>query len=138
MALLVPRPRNPPVTAGDTIDAHLDVPDDIQALLQRACADCHSHRTRWPWYSTVFPASWVIGRDLRMARGRLNLSRWAAYSPFDQADLLDEMCIMAGARAMPPVRYRWLHPDARLGDADIERLCAWTQASVTRLLKVYE
>ena len=27
-----------------------------QALTQRACFDCHSDQTLWPWYSYVAPA----------------------------------------------------------------------------------
>jgi hypothetical protein len=137
-ALATPRPVNPPVQAAMTLDAHVDVPADVQALLRRACADCHSNDTRWPWYATVFPASWLIARDVRDARGQLNLSRWGTYGVFEQADLLDEVCIRAGARVMPPDRYRWLHPDARLSDADLNRLCVWTHLTVGRLLEGYE
>lgn len=134
-AVAIPRPVNPPVVPSMTMTAHLAVPDDVGQLLHRACADCHSDETRWPWYATLFPASWIVQRDVRAARGQLNLSRWGGYAIFEQADLLDEMCIRAGARIMPPQPYQWLHPDARLADADTARLCEWTHQSVARLLE---
>jgi hypothetical protein len=44
------------------------------------------------------------------------------------------MCEMATARAMPPSRYRMLHPEARLSDPDVAELCAWTRAEATHLV----
>jgi hypothetical protein len=137
-ALVTPRPVNPPVVSSSTIEARLDVPADVRAILRTSCADCHSDETRWPWYARVFPASWLLARDVAEGRGQLNLSRWSDYSRFEQADLLDEMCIRTGARTMPLPQYRWLHPDARLSDRQIDRVCAWTHGEVEQLMKGME
>ena len=137
-ALVTPRPVNPAVTSSSTLDAHLDVPGDVQAILRTSCMDCHSDETRWPWYATVFPASWLLARDVAEGREQLDLSRWSGYSVFEQADLLDEICIRTGGRTMPLPSYRWLHPDARLSDAQVKRLCAWTHREVAHLMKGYE
>ncbi len=136
--LVTPRPVNPPVVWTSTLEAQGDVPVDVRVMLRTSCADCHSDETRWPWYSKAFPASWLIRRDVARARGQLNFSRWANYSAFERADLLDEVCIRAGARTMPLPQYRWLHPDARLSDAQIDALCAWTSREVDRLMKGQE
>lgn len=65
---------NPPVTA--------DIPSSPEgkAVLRRACYDCHSNETRWPWYSRVAPASWLTARDVREGRAELNFSAWNEYS----------------------------------------------------------
>src|SRR6188472_1070893 len=68
------------------------VPDPVLSTLRRACFDCHSEATRWPWYATLPLASRLIESDVSEARGQLNLSRWTDYNQFDRADMLDKMC----------------------------------------------
>jgi hypothetical protein len=126
---------NPAVVPASTLEVQAAVPGDVRALLRTSCFDCHSDETRWPWYSTAFPASWLMARDVREARGQLNFSRWSGYSVFERADLLDEACISVRARDMPLPQYRWLHPEARLSDAEVGVFCAWTHDEVARLMK---
>lgn len=111
------------------------VPGHVMSVLRRACFDCHSNETRWPWYSSLPIASWLIGRDVKAGRGQINFSRWTEYNPFDRAGMLDKVCEMATARRMPPRPYRMLHPEARLSDSDVTDLCAWTQLEATRLVE---
>ena len=119
---------NPPVTAD------LEAPSDVRAILRRCCYDCHSHETRWPWYSSLPVASWLIAHDVKAGRGQFNFSRWTEYNPFDRASTLVRICEMARARAMPPQRYRMLHAEARLSETDVTELCAWTRLEATRLV----
>jgi hypothetical protein len=109
------------------------VPDPVLSTLRRACFDCHSEATRWPWYATLPLASRVIERDVTDARGQLNLSRWIDYNQFDRADLLDQMCELASRRTMPPWQYRLMHPGARLSATEVSALCTWTQDEAARL-----
>jgi hypothetical protein len=78
-------------------------------LAKRACYDCHSNETAWPWYSRIAPVSWLTGRDVRQGRSRLNFSEWN--DPLDQADDGSEE-VQAGN--MPPWFYLPMHPEARL------------------------
>ena len=109
------------------------VPDPVLSTLRRACFDCHSEATRWPWYATLPLASRVIERDVTEAREQLNLSRWIDYNQFDRADMLDKMCELASRRKMPPWQYRLMHPGARLSATEVSALCAWTQDEAARL-----
>jgi hypothetical protein len=109
------------------------VPDPVLSTLRRACFDCHSEATRWPWYATLPLVSRVIERDVTEARGQLNLSRWIDYNEFDRADMLDKMCELASRRKMPPWQYRLMHPAARLSETEVSALCAWTQDEAARL-----
>ena len=109
------------------------VPEPVLSTLRRACFDCHSEATRWPWYATLPLASRVIEKDVTEARGQLNLSRWIDYNPFDRADMLDKMCGLASRRKMPPWQYRLMHPGARLSATEVSALCAWTQDEAARL-----
>jgi hypothetical protein len=116
------------------LTAHASVPPEVDSVLRRACFDCHSNDTRWPWYSSIPPGSWLIAHDVDAGRGQLNFSRWGEYNPFDRADMLDKMCDFATKRKMPLWPYRLLHRDARLNDADVAALCRWTDTEATRLV----
>jgi Haem-binding domain len=107
----------------------------VLSTLRRACADCHSDATRWPWYAALPVVSHLVTRDVTQGRGQLNLSRWTEYNPFDRADLLDKMCQLPSSGKMPPWQYRLMHPDARLSATDIAALCAWTRDEAARLVE---
>ena len=64
---------NPPVTSEPAWDS-----PQTKALAQKACFDCHSNETVWPWYSSIAPGSWLIYRDVVEGRGNLNFSEWPA------------------------------------------------------------
>lgn len=130
-------PRHPVADAGAAAPLHLQtpVPAPVMSTLQRACLDCHSDATRWPWYAAVPIVSHLITRDVIEGRRQLNLSRWTQYNPFTRADLLDHMCDMAARGAMPPFPYRLVHRDARVSAGDIAALCAWSREEAARLVE---
>jgi len=123
-----------PANPADGVDANTLVPAPVMSTLRGACFDCHSNETRWPWYSALPVASWLIEHDVREGRGQLNFSRWTRYNKFERADLLDKACEKATKRDMPLWQYRILHREARLSEADIAVLCAWTRHEATRLV----
>src|SRR5487761_1904633 len=45
-------------------------------LVRRACFDCHSNQSVWPWYSNVAPVSWLVQRDVNGGRAHLNFTQW--------------------------------------------------------------
>jgi hypothetical protein len=80
-------------------------------LAVRACFNCHSNQTTWPWYADVAPMSWVVQKDVDNARDTLNLSEW------DRAyDLAAESGPDVIRRDMPPYKYRVAHPEADLSE----------------------
>jgi hypothetical protein len=115
------------------LDANAFVPASVMSALRRACFDCHSNETRWPWYSALPVASWLIEHDVSEGRARLNFSRWTQYNRFDRADLLDKACEKATAREMPVWQYRVLHRESRLTEGDVAALCAWGREEAARL-----
>ncbi|MGC4121284.1 MAG: heme-binding domain-containing protein [Myxococcales bacterium] len=124
-----PERTNPPEDRSLTLVAQRTVEPEVAALLDRACADCHTHRTRWPWYSEVAPASWLLAHDVEEGRGELNLSEWGRYPPDRQHKLLGEVCEDVESGEMPPAAYRFLHPEARLATEEARRLCEWARAA---------
>lgn len=92
-------------------------------LAQRACFDCHSHETKWPWYSYVAPASWLIARDVREGRGELNFSTWRPGMENETAEV-----IRNGKMPMPI--YLVLHPKARLTSTEKQDLIKGLNATL--------
>lgn len=130
-------PSRDPETQADPaagLNVRTPVPAGVMSTLRRACFDCHSNETRWPWYSSLPVASWAIARDVKAGRSQLNFSRWTKYNPFDRAGMLDKVCELATSRTMPLLPYRILHSEARLSETDITALCAWTEREATRLV----
>jgi heme-binding protein len=112
-------------------DAQID-PDTL-ALVQRACQNCHSEGTVWPWYGHVAPISWLLARDVQQARLHVNLSQWQDYSTDDRLRLLSEIGSAVRNREMPVQRYLLLHPEARLTNIEREQLYRWTRTERRRV-----
>ena len=97
----------------------------LEPIVQRACGDCHSNETVWPWYSNFAPASWMLEKDVSEGRKFLNFSNWAAYGAEGQKQLSELAGQQLKSGAMPPDRYLLLHPEAKLNPQDrIELLAA--------------
>ena len=127
MQFIRPERSNPPVDPARALEAHVAVPDEVARILERSCQDCHTHKTRWPWYSQVAPGSWLLARDVSQARDELNFSEWDNYDEESAAEQLEEICEQVKVGEMPLRPYTWLHPGAKLSSADVEKLCAWTE-----------
>ena len=114
---------NPPVTAD------LRAAADAKAILTRACYDCHSNETTWPWYSRVAPVSWLVHRDVSEGRAALNFSDWEALPAERRSKLQLESGKEVAEGEMPPRLYTPLHPHAVLSSADKQELRAWAQGA---------
>lgn len=112
--------------------ARIDAP--ILSTLKRACADCHSYETRYPWYSYVAPISWLIQSDVKRGRQRLNLSEWGEYSDLGRQRYLSEIANQVKDGEMPLRLYTLVHRDARLSNAQVDAIFKWTQAEQYRLI----
>lgn len=100
--------QNPPARLEPSWDA-----PQTRELAKRACFDCHSNETEWPWYSYVAPISWLVRRDVEGGRHHLNFSEWDV--PQDDAE---EAAEMVRKGEMPLWFYLPLHPQANLSAAE--------------------
>lgn len=128
---LPPRPADStaPLLAG----AHVD--PVVMATIERSCRDCHSDATRYPWYSYVAPVSFLIQKDVRRGRARMNLSQWSQYSLIRRERYLSEIANQVKDRDMPLPIYTWIHRSAKLSDADVDAVFKWTQTERLRLIE---
>ena len=89
-----------------------------RALAVRACFDCHSNLTTWPWYSNVAPMSWLVQSDVDSGREALNFSDWGNAHEADA----DEIAEAIRGGSMPPWYYTPAHRDAKLSGTEKEEL----------------
>jgi hypothetical protein len=103
---------------------------EVGAIIHRACKDCHSNATTWPWYSRVAPVSWMIARDVSRGRAKLNFSEWGPGTR--SANEVAEICDAVTDESMPLRPYLLMHPEARLSRQDVDTICAWADHAKAR------
>ena len=101
--------------------------------LQRSCQDCHSERTSWPAYSHIAPISWLLEKDVQDGRSHWNMSKWDQYSIEHREHVLSEIGPVVRNRKMPLPKYVFLHPEAKLSDAELELVYQWSKQEKQRL-----
>jgi hypothetical protein len=124
-----PKRTNPPVVPSRSLEAHIQVPQNVVPILKRACGDCHSSETAWPWYSHVAPVSWLVADDVNVGRSHINFQDWEAQENQKEAvEHLTLICKEVREKGMPPLTYRIMHKDSRLSEEDIATICVWSQS----------
>jgi hypothetical protein len=127
-----PAKTNPAADASQSIESRLQVTPPVAAILGRSCNDCHSNKTRWPWYSNVAPVSWFVIGHVNEARQNMNFSEWGRYTQRDVDGLLKQICKEVKGGGMPLSSYTPLHPGSKLSTEDVKVLCDWTEAERAR------
>ena len=123
----------PPENPADTLEASTQVPQNVEAILTRSCADCHSNRTKYPWYSNISPFSWFLANHINEGRQEMNISTWNTTDTKRRVRKLDKMCEEVQNGEMPLPSYLWIHWDAKLSPNDVNTLCSWTDTEKQRL-----
>jgi mono/diheme cytochrome c family protein len=98
---------------------------ETRQLAKRACFDCHSNETKWPWYAGIAPFSWLTQNHVAEGRRKLNLSEWDR----PQKEAKDVVKTIQKGE-MPLSSYLLAHPDARLQPAEKETLIAGLRATI--------
>lgn len=137
---LVPGPSatNPRLDERETLEANLAVPAPVSAMMQRACVNCHSSETHWPWYARMAPVSWMIAKDVNEARKAMNLSRWSSQNgrrPDLAITTLTAACEDLRSGRMPKWNYRMLHPEAQVSKLEVDQFCVWAKGEVRQLVR---
>lgn len=128
---------NPQVVAEPKWDS-----PQIRELAARACFDCHSDESVWPWYSNIAPVSWLIQHDVEDGRRRLNMSEVGVprvrpegnFRPREGGEGREGGGVAGLVRSgqMPPWYFTIMHPNAKLTAAEKETLITGLQASGVR------
>jgi hypothetical protein len=128
-----PAKSNPATDAAQSVESRLQVTPQVAAILDRSCNDCHSNKTRWPWYSNVAPVSWFVIGHVNEGRQNVNFSEWGRYTQRDSDGLLKQICREVKAGVMPLSSYTPLHPGSKPSAEDVKTLCDWTDTERARI-----
>ena len=103
---------NPPIVD----EINWDTPQ-TREIAKRACFDCHSNETVWPWYSYIAPISWRVAEHVEHGREHLNFSEWNRPN-----EDLDEIKEVMEEGQMPLWDYLLMHGEAKLTEAETRQL----------------
>ena len=128
-----PARTNPEADHSLALQSHVQVSPQVASIIDRSCADCHSNKTRWPWYSKVAPVSWLVIDHVNHGRGNLNFSEWGRFDRREAGDMLGQICKEVKSGAMPLASYTPLHRGSKLSAEDVSLLCDWANAERERI-----
>ena len=117
--------RMPRTNPAATREVRWDTPA-TRALASRACFDCHSNGTVWPWYSHVAPASWLVINHVNSGRRHLDFSEWDRPQHATFTDVEDNVT----SGEMPIWNYVIVHPRAKLTPAERQQLLDGLRATL--------
>jgi hypothetical protein len=113
---------NPEIKPGEDFLVINKTEASTAKLLKDACYDCHSHETKYPWYTNVVPLSWWIKKHIVKGREELNFSTWATYTAKKADHKLEESIEMLEEKKMPLESYVIAHSEAKLSADQIKQL----------------
>jgi hypothetical protein len=103
------------------------VSEDVKAILSKACLDCHSNNTRYPWYAGFQPVHWWLNKHIQEGKKSINYDEYTNRSLRYQYHKMEETIEMVKEGEMPLKSYKWTHRDARLSDEEKSKITGWAQ-----------
>jgi hypothetical protein len=138
VAILFIRPaRNRSGEASMDIRKKFPVSDSVDRILARACNDCHSNTTRYPWYAEVQPVNWWLSSHIKDGKRHLNLNTFLAQSAARQKKRMEDCVEQIDNGEMPLESYLWIHKEAALSEGDKVTLKNWFHEVIDSLKARY-
>ena len=103
------------------------VPENVHSILSKACNDCHSNNTKYPWYNNIQPVAWWMADHVDEGKRELNFDEFGSYSLRKQYKKLEETNEMVKENKMPLDSYTWIHGDARLTNEEKLAISTWAE-----------
>lgn len=104
------------------------VPDNVNQILVKACNDCHSNTTVYPWYAEIQPVAWWLDDHVKDGKKHLNFDEFATYRLAKQFHKLEEVFDEVKGGEMPLESYTVVHRDAKLTTEEKNILLDWYTA----------
>ena len=101
------------------------VPENVKVILTKACYDCHSNHTRYPWYAEVQPVSWWLAGHIKDGKREINFNEFDGYRIGRQYKKLADCIKQVKEGDMPLPSYTIIHKDAILTDTEKLVLLNW-------------
>lgn len=112
----------------NNISTSVTVPDNVKTILNRACTDCHSNNTNYPWYNKVQPFAWILARHIDDGKNEINFDEYATYNLRRKYHKMEEITEQIKEDKMPIKSYTIIHQDAKLSNEDKQVLIQWADS----------
>lgn len=103
------------------------VSDDVNKIFKKACNDCHSNNTVYPWYSKIQPVAWWLNEHVEDGKNEFNMNEFATFKLRKQYRRIGQVAELVKKEEMPLKAYTLVHRDAVLTDAEKETLYNWSK-----------
>lgn len=124
---------NPKFDPKDDLIISTNMQSDVAKIFKKACYDCHSNETIWPWYSYVAPVSFLISHDVDDGRKHLNFSIWNTYKLKRKSKKLTEINEEVSEGNMPLPIYIPLHKEADLTTEEKNKIILWSETEYQKI-----
>jgi Haem-binding domain len=104
------------------------IPADVKTILAKACNDCHSNNTKYPWYANFQPVHWWLNKHVVNGKKKINYDEYTNKSLRYQYHKMEETVEMVKEGEMPLDSYTWTHKDARLTDEEKNKIIGWANS----------
>lgn len=113
------------------------LPEDVHSILAKACLDCHSNNTRYPWYCNFQPFDWWIAGHVKNGKRGLNFDDFNNRSLRFQYNKMKDVVEQVKENEMPINSYLWIHKDAKLTADEKSKLINWATAIMDSMKAKY-
>ena len=121
----------------NAISKKFQVSADVKIILDKACMDCHSNNTRYPWYNNIQPVAWWLADHVKDGKKELNFDEYTTRRPRFQYRRMEQTIDLVKKEEMPLDSYTWTHKDAILSDDEKTKLYDWAKSVRTALESQY-
>lgn len=122
-----PEKNNGEVTSLTAFVNETNPSDEVLKILKESCFDCHSDKTRYPWYNKITPVNYWLASHVNEGKDELNFSNWKTYSLKRKEHKFDEVHEMVEKKEMPLPSYTWTHSEANLSEEQIQAIANWAK-----------
>jgi hypothetical protein len=135
MAIQFIRPSQNKSTEAQTNDiaVTMNVPDEVNIIIRKACYDCHSNTTNYPWYAHIQPVAWWLNHHIEEGKDELNFSEFGGYKTKRKIKKFNEIASEVTNGEMPLDSYTWIHKDAKLTKEEAKLLINWANLMANKL-----
>lgn len=113
------------------------IPADVKTILTKACNDCHSNNTRYPWYAKIQPVHWWLDKHVKTGKKKINFDEYTNKNLRYQFHKMEETVEMVKEGEMPFDSYTWTHQDARLTEEERNKLIGWANSIMDTMKAKY-
>lgn len=110
------------------IGNNFNIPEDVKTILAKACNDCHSNNTRYPWYANLQPVHWWLEKHIKDGKKHVNYDEYINRPLRYQYHKMEETIEMVKEGEMPLNSYTWTHKDAKLTIEEKSKITGWAQS----------